>query len=224
MRLLNLLLLSLCVLSAQEAPSDSSKSAAEPVADKRAYGVIANYKTVEPGATVVPMHAKDKFRLAAKDSFDWPSFFVAGALSGIGHAQKNPNSDFGQGLKGYGKRYGTSLTDQFAFNLLSEGIIPSIAHLDPRYYRLGTGHSGFRRAMYAASRVLVTKTDHGRTVVNIAGIGGNAITAAMGNLYYPGPNSWKTNGNRFAFYVGTDALGNVLREFWPDIAKKLKRH
>ena len=63
-----------------------------------------------------------------------------------------------------------------------------ILHEDPRYFVEGPGHPGIRRAFYAVSRVLVTKTDDGHSTVNYALLSGNAIGAGLTQTYYPAGN------------------------------------
>lgn len=186
--------------------------------DKRAYGVLPNYRTVEPDAAVEPLSAKEKFVIASKDSFDWPIFFVSGALSGIAQSQ-NSNPGFGQGFNGYAKRYGAGYADQAVGNFMTEAILPAAMHLDPRYFRRGTG-SGMSRTVYALSRVLISRTDSGHNTVNVPELLGNASVTALGNLYYKDGVNALDNGTRLSMLIATDALGNVLKEFWPDVKRK----
>ena len=44
---------------------------------------------------------------------------------------------FGQGVRGYSKRYGAALADQVMGNLMTEAIMPSLLHEDPRYFSQG---------------------------------------------------------------------------------------
>jgi hypothetical protein len=61
-------------------------------------------------------------------------------------------------------------------------------------------------------------------VLNYSEFLGNGAISALGNLYYPDSRSGASNALRLGTFIGTDALGNVLKEFWPDIKKKLERH
>ena len=65
---------------------------------------------------------------------------------------------FGQGLKGYAKRYAGAYGDQAIGNMMTEAIFPSLLREDPRYFRRGRGGK-WPRARYAMSRILVTRTD-----------------------------------------------------------------
>ena len=192
-----------------------------PVPDKRAYIMLPNYRTVEPGTPIEPLTYKGKFTIASKDTFDAPIFVMSGILSGISHLQ-NQNPSFGQGITGYAHRYVTGFADQAMGNLFAEATLPSILHQDPRYFRRGTG-SNLSRATYAFTRVIITRTDRGHKTFNISEIGGNAAVAGIGNLYYPDSRGWGDNLSRLISFTTTDAIGNVLKEFWPDIKRRLQK-
>ena len=49
----------------------------------------------------------------------------------------NDFPEYGQGMEGFGKRFGASYADTFDGNLWGNAILPSLLHEDPRYYRLG---------------------------------------------------------------------------------------
>jgi hypothetical protein len=112
---------------------------------------------VSANTQLPPLTLKGKFWLATQDSFDYSSFVLAGILAGIGQA-RNSTPEFHQGAAGYGRYYWHSFADQAVGNYFTEAIVPVATHEDPRYYTLG--HGGFfRRTGYAASRLLITRTD-----------------------------------------------------------------
>ena len=199
---------------AQSAPA-ALATAAE---DNRAYGVLPNYRTAESSTPFAPITSKQKFTLAWKDSANGPSYVMGALFSSLSQVN-NTNPSFGQGLKGYGHRYITALADQDLGNMLTEGFLPSLLHEDPRFFRKGTG-GGWSRAGYAASRVLVTRTDKDTWRFNTSEFLGNGIVAAAGNLYYPDARSGPDTALRMFSQIGTDAISNVLKEFWPDVKKK----
>jgi hypothetical protein len=91
---------------------------------------------------------------------------------------------------------------------------------DPRYYTLGHGNV-LHRTGYALSRLFVTKNDAGNWRANFSEVPGNLIAASISNAYYPASRrGWVNTYQRWAVQVGSDAVGNVLKEFWPDIASK----
>ena len=195
---------------AQDQPQDSP--------DKRVLGVLPNYRTANETAIYTPITAKQKLTIGAKDSFDYPLVMLAGVLAGFGQLT-NQNPSFGQGLAGYGRRLGTSYADQAIGNMMTEAMYPSLLHEDPRYFRRGHGSIG-SRTWYALTRVMVTRTDSGGRRFNFSEWMGNATAVAISNSYYPDYRTAGANAAKLGQQVGTDALSQVLKEFWPDIKRK----
>ena len=215
--------------AAQQAPpatadtpkSDHAKADAEAPPDKRVLGVLPNYRTINETGTYEPISAKHKLLIASKDSFDYPLVGVAAIFAGLGQLE-NSDPSFGQGMKGYGHRLWTNYIDQAVGNMLSEGVMPALLHEDPRYRRLGSSRGTAKyRAWYAFSRVLVTRTDSGGTRFNFSEWSGNAIGVAISNTYHPDGRDVSDNVTKLLTQVGTDAVSQVLKEFWPDINNKL---
>ena len=194
----------------------------EPI-DKRIFGVLPNYRTADGSAPFVPITAKRKFYIASKDSFDYPVYMAAAAFAGL-YQLENQNPSFGQGVKGYAKRLASSYGDQAIGNLMTEAIFPSLLHEDPRYFRIGaSGGTTWHRVGYALTRVLVVRTDKGKWDFNYSEWLGNAATVAISNLYYPDTRNVADNVQKLGIQVGTDAFSQVLKEFWPDIKRKLSK-
>ena len=202
-------------------PAQETPPGSEPI-DKRILGVLTNYRTANMDAAATPMTPGGKMTIAAKDSFDYPSYVLAFFTSGIGQLT-NANPSFGQGAAGYARRYSTGVADQVIGNMLTEGIMPSLLHEDPRYFRMATG-SGWSRVRYALTRTLVTRTDAGTMRLNFSEIIGNGIGAGIGSAYYPDGRQLGDNVQRFAQQMGTDTLSNVIKEFWPDVKRRFKHH
>jgi len=218
-------------LQAQGAGSDNGAAAlpeSKPVVDqqappdKRVLGVLPNYRTANETAVYTPITVKQKFTIASKDSFDYPLVALAAAIAGWGQLT-NGNPSFGQGMAGYGRRVGTAYADQAIGNMMTEAIFPSLLHEDPRYFRRGTGGK-WSRTLYAASRVFVTRTDAGNWRFNYSEVLGNATAVAISNSYYPDNRTVGDNVEKLGQQIGIDAASQVLKEFWPDIKRKLFHH
>ena len=82
------------------------------------------------------------------------------------------------------------------------------------------GRGGFwKRAVYSASRILITPDYHGHNSFNASEVLGRGISQGISAAYYPSQD--RTAGAlavKFGWAMGRDALTNVFREFWPDIA------
>jgi len=127
----------------------------------------------------------------------------------------------GQGTTNYPRRYATALADNSIGNFMTTAVLPSLLHQDPRYFELGAG-SVWHRAGYAASRSLVTRSRSGRAQFNVSEIGGNAIAAMISNAYYqPADRNALGVLTRWGSQVMWDTLSNELKEFWPDVRRKL---
>jgi hypothetical protein len=109
-------------------------------------------------------------------------------------------------------------------NMMTEGIMPVLFKEDPRYFRLGKG-SGGKRLLYALSRIVVCKTDAGNRTFNYAEFVGNAVGSAVGLSYYQDDRDFHDYAENVGVQLATDAFSQVLKEFWPDIKKRMfKKH
>jgi len=193
---------------------------AEKDKNDRMFFVMPNFLTVENEAEVKPISVKKKFEITAKGAFDPYEFAVVGILSGIRQAE-NAYPGFGQGFVGYAKRYGTGFADQVDANIMVGAVYPSLLKTDPRYFQLGSG-TFLHRFGYAFSRVLITRKDSGGSFFNIPEFAGNATAIAISNLYYPpADRGFSSSANNWGVQMAIDALGNELKEFWPDIHRRI---
>src|ERR1700674_642148 len=186
----------------------------------RIFEVLPNYGTVENAKELPPLTTGQKFRLATAGVFDWGAYPFNGILSGIAQAKNDPK-EWRQGWGAYGKRYGASFADNSIGTYMTTAIFPSLLHEDPRYYQLGTG--GFRRRAYhAVNRLFVTRTDSGHDHFNYSESVGNAVAAGISNIYHlEEDRTVSRNLTTFAFLIIYDGLSNELKEFWPDIRRKV---
>jgi len=128
---------------------------------------------------------------------------------------------FGQDAKGFSKYYGGAFADQAIGNVMTEGIFPTILHQDPRYFTKSKG-GFFKRTGYAVSREFITRNDDGRNHFNTSELLGNAVAAGISNLYYPAADRspGKTAG-KWGQQISLDTAFNIMKEFWPDVRRKL---
>jgi len=201
-------------LSAQENPQPQTE-------DKRILWIFTNHRTTDDAAELPPLTARSKMGIAWSDATDRAIFAQTTFISGLGQLN-NSNPSFGQGLQGYAKRFGTTYGDFAIENMTTEGIFPSLLHQDPRYFRRREG-SGRSRLVYAVSRLFITRSDSGTRQFNFSEVGGAAASIAISNAYYPDSRAVGDNVSRFAVQLGWDAASNVLKEFWPDLKRKLPR-
>jgi hypothetical protein len=191
--------------------------------DDRMFYVMPNFLTVDNESQVKPISRKQKFAFTAKGAFDPYEFAIVGVVAGIRQAE-NAYPAFGQGMAGYGKRYGAAFADQVDGNMMVGAVLPSILKTDPRYFRLGRGGL-VHRFNYAASRILITRKDSGSRMFNVPEFAGNATAIAISNVYYPAADrGFVSSFASWGVQMGIDGFGNELKEFWPDIHRRLRKN
>ena len=180
-------------------------------------GVIPSFSVVY-GSLAPPMNAKEKFELALKGSFNPFQFVLVGLVAAVGQAQNN-FPEYGQGWKGYGKRYGAGFLDSFNGNMIGNAALPVVLHQDPRYYRMGTG-SIKRRFFHSVIAAVRCKGDDGKWQVNYSNILGNLAAGGISNLYYPASDrGFGLTVERGLTVTAEGAIGTLLQEFIPDFQK-----
>src|SRR5438105_1516376 len=165
--------------------------------------------------------AGQKFHLFARDSIEPLTFLGAGFNAGLAQAA-NDDPTFGQGAEGYGKRYAAAFVDSESSDFFHTFFFPAIFRQDPRYYRQGQGTT--RSRLHTALRhTLIARSDAGNPMFNFSEWLGNTSSDAIGTIYHPGARRGvAAAAERDAISIGTDMGFDVLREFWPDISRKLR--
>lgn len=118
--------------------------------------------------------------------------------------------------------YGAAVAERESNAFFGKYLYPSLLKQDPRYHP-STSNNVFKRAAYAASRLVLTRNDAGATTVNTSYLLGVLTAAAVSTAYQP---YWRrTNAETFVDFgsiIGTDAGMNLFHEFWPGIRRKLE--
>jgi hypothetical protein len=202
----------------------------------RLFYTLPNFLTLENGGRLPPLTAKEKFKVVALGTFDPVQYPWWAILSAISQAE-NSEPAFGQGWAAYGKRYGSTAGDSTVENFMVGAVFPSILHQDPRFYQSSEG--GFKhRTWYAVTRIFVTRGDSGKKQFNFSEIFGAAFAAAVSTYtYHPKSTYISTPTNPHMFIpsertlsnttsvwgtqIGLDTITIVVKEFWPDIHRKL---
>jgi hypothetical protein len=189
----------------------------------RLFFTLPNFLTLENAGRVPPLTTGQKFKVVTRASFDYVQYPWCAFLAGVSQAGGSEEG-FGQGAAGYGKRYGAYFADMTIESYLTGAILPTVFRQDPRYFQSGQG--GFwKRTDYSVSRIFVTRTDSGHNQFNYSEILGGAVAAGISTYSYH-PRSDRTLENTASVWgsqVGYDTLTLVVREFWPDIRRKLQK-
>jgi hypothetical protein len=183
--------------------------------------VIPNNRTVEHQKAFTPISVGTKFKLSAEDTFDPYGFVSAGVNAAVEQATRD-HEQYGQGMAGFGKRYGADFTDEATSEILGGGVFPALFRQDPRYFRMEHGSIG-KRSLYALTRSVWTRDDIGELEFNGSAVLGDYAAASISNLYYPAAE--RTYGQtiqRGSILLLEDSAFNLLKEFWPDVHDRLR--
>jgi hypothetical protein len=208
----------------KKAAAEQKKPADDQESHQRVLGLAPMFTVVNDASKARALTVGEKWQLFYRQTYDPFQFVTAGLSSAISQAE-NQFPEYGQGMKGYARRYGAGFADNSLGAFFGNFALPSLLHDDPRYFRRGSGPF-MSRLLHAAGASVWTRRDDGTSRPNYANVGGNLIGCAIGNLYYP--KSDRGVGTTFerGFQVTAyGAIGGVFQEFWPDIQNKIfKKH
>jgi hypothetical protein len=217
----------------------TSQSAGPGTSNDRLFFTLPNFLTLENSGKVPPLTSRQKFAVVVRGSFDYVQYPWYAFLSGISQAQDS-EPGYGQGWEGYGKRFGSALADGTIENFMTGAILPSVLHQDPRYFQSGHG-SFIHRSFYALSRNLITRGDSEKNQFNYSEVVGGAMSAAISTYsyhpkgkyvttttpgvlrYIPSDRTLSNTAKVWATQYGYDSLTVVVKEFWPDIRRKIRK-
>ncbi len=209
------------VVSANATPANAAAANASPALNEsRIFGVIPDYQTVTDTGHVTPLTGRQKWSLALKETID--PFNVLNAALGAAFSQRgNQTPKYGEGGVAYSQRFGAAFLDFGSQNFFSAGVLATVLHQDPRYYRKGEGTGIPKRVLYSISRLVVARQDSGAAAFNASGIGGMMMGIAASNLYYPAASRHLSVMTcRISTSLTGGIMGNLMSEFWPDLQKK----
>jgi hypothetical protein len=178
---------------------------------QRAFGVFPNFYSSYIW-DAAPLSSKQKYSLALHAVADPVTFVAVGAASGIEQA-RNTFPGYGQGAKGYAKRYGAGYADDAIGRMLGSAVLPSLLHQDPRYYYMGSGGKR-KRAIHALKSAFICKGDDGNWEFDYSHVLGSFATGGISNIYHSGGD--RGAGLTFrngALDIAGRAADNLLREF-----------
>jgi hypothetical protein len=167
------------------------------------------------------LDASAKLRFHLESAYSPTSLLGLAAYAGVLQAVDAPK-EWGQGGAAYGKRVASMAGWAGIHSALAFGLDAPL-HQDPRYFRANSG--GFwRRAGHSVRGTMLTRTDSGGETFSTWRFGSAYGAAFLSNQWYPD----RLNTVRLGFLQGSatlgfDLLGNLSREFWPDLKRKLRR-
>ena len=170
-----------------------------------------------------PLTRSEKFELFSHDLLRWETHASIAFDSGLSFATGD-RPYLGDGAKGYFSRYGLNVADEANFTFFNAFVFPTVFHQDPRYIPRDGGSTKARLA-YALTRVLITRADSGKSEVNRSRILGVFFSTSISSAMYSSYGADVGVGGNFVAFgynMATEAAFNILKEFWPDVARKMK--
>ena len=143
--------------------------------------------------------------------------------AGISQANNTP-AEWGQGAKGFGKRFASSFGKHVVHKAIQYPVAKAF-HEELSYRR--SNKKGFGpRLEYALVGVVIThKTTTGKPTVAKGELSGAFGSAFISRLWQPASVRTISAGFTSAgITLGVDAAGNVIREFWPEIRHPRSHH
>jgi hypothetical protein len=170
-----------------------------------------------------PLSARCKFNLFLTTTHS-PYTFASAAFQATLDQAQDQWPHYGGGMQGWAKRFGATLADTESRRFIQTFALSTILHQDPRYFP-SHKRTLISRSWYAATRVVITRNDSGDNTFNTSEFLGALFTSSLQNSYYPrhDRNLGETM-NRFTGALSSDAIGNLLREFTPDMKRLFRKH
>lgn len=181
---------------------------------------LLSWVRTAPPSTYVALTRRQKLNVFLH--YTYAPQTIAGTAFDAAIAQGSSDHEgYGQGWQGYGKRFGASFADNESGVFFQRYLLAALFHQDPRYFRRPE-LPFLRRAMYAASRVFLTRNDSGHTAFNVSYLAGGLLSTSLANAYYPFYERGLENTMvRFGSGIASDSGLMMLHEFWPDIHARL---
>jgi hypothetical protein len=145
---------------------------------------------------------------------------ASGISAGIQQA-RNSFPGYGQGLEGYGKRFGAQYADRVDEILIGHVVMQAAFHQDPRYFYKGAGSFG-SRALYAIATAFVCKGDNGHWQPAYSSVLGGMGAYELSTLYRPGTSRpWLRLSHTVLLGFAGRAEGHLFEQF---LLRKLTAH
>jgi hypothetical protein len=166
-----------------------------------------------------PLTSRQKFSVFGRRMIS-PTGFAKSAFTAS--ISKSPE-EWGEGMEGFGKRYGNKIINRTVENGI--GFLVAVPlHQDPRYVR--STESGFwRRIRHGLVYTVLTPTDDGGRTFATWRFAGNYGAQFISNSWRP--ERYRTVSDalrRGTVSIGYDAASNVFKAIWPDIKRTVFRH
>ena len=168
-----------------------------------------------------PPTQAEKFRTFVDEARSPLTFGAAGVNAGIARETELGRLSSGR-TASLGDLYKGVLIQKESNAFFSKYLYPALLKQDPRYHP-SSSQSSLGRFTYAASRVLLTRNDSGKTTLNTSYFLGLLTSVAISTAYSPyWTRSPTATFKTFGTTIGSDAGINLLHEFEPNIRQIVK--
>jgi hypothetical protein len=168
-----------------------------------------------------PLTAREKFQVFLHSTYSPRTFANAAIDESVDRVKGTRlNREYETGVRGAGQRYGIELATNETDVFFQRFLFPTLLKQDPRYFR-NPDLPLLKRAGYAMSRVLITRTDSGGQTFNASNILSLVAARAVADLYVPGQRQgMHPIAGSVSFTLLRDSGMNLVHEFWPDLRRK----
>ena len=176
-------------------------------------------QVIEPRQTAEPFSGPEKLVFSLTE-IARPITLLPSLYSASYEQLFNSDPKYGHDAGAFGEKFGASMLRRASLRVFADGAFATAFHQDPRYYRIAHG-SIFHRSLLSMRQAIIRRGDDGDNQFNYSGIAGRAVSAALTVTYYPEPSvTAKVVGTTFLYSIATDAGGNLLLEFLPNMIRK----
>lgn len=207
-----------CRAQETEAPKPQAAETTQAVNVNWLYGAF-----VPKDVPLVTLTGRQRFKLYLAQSFTTPGIYIKSTIFSLSAQISNSPPEWGDGLAGYGRRWGSRYGQSLIQNTLSSAGNALLGY-EPRYDRCRctgfwprTGHA-FLRNFVTYNRT--EKELRPQFALYAAALGSGAISTA----WYPSkPNAWVEGYQAMILQAGWGVASNWVGEFAPEIERILKR-
>ncbi len=204
---------------AVECPATDAARGENAVPEKpERYGlpVLGPSRPTHPSAGPLTLSEKFRYYLAAYEPHDFARSAFWAAIA----QWRDSTPEWGQGMEGYGRRFGSRLATHTIRRSLQFGI-GAIRREDPRY--IGSDKTGkWDRTKYVLSRTFLVRNDNGEDTVAAGRLIGAFGAGLITNAWKPSSSNSIADGfQRGGMTIGGDVIMHMLQEFWPEIRNGL---
>lgn len=168
-----------------------------------------------------PLNNREKFDHYLHHTFGPARLLRSAATAGI-NQWMDTTPEWGQGMEGYGRRFGSNFGQHTIKSTLQLGI-GIWRHEDPRYFH--SEQSGFwLRTRHALKYTYVARMDDGSQGIAVSRLTSAFGASLLSRTWQPDRKRTVKNGLRDGVVsVGVDAGFYILQEFWRDIRHRFRR-